>query len=90
MTECTCHVQFARRGVYGLPARIKRLLLSDRSCIIRISAILSNTIDAQHSKSVKLQVSSPEDTHNFYAAPDAPGAHQVKQKYISTGVFKDF
>ncbi|KAA6429168.1 MAG: cGMP-dependent kinase, partial [Trebouxia sp. A1-2] len=30
------------------------------------------------------KVSSPEDTHNFYAAPDAPGAHQVKQKYIST------
>ncbi|KAL0050057.1 hypothetical protein WJX82_003639 [Trebouxia sp. C0006] len=36
------------------------------------------------------KVSSPEDTNNFYAAPDAPGAHQVKQKYISTGVFKDF
>ncbi|KAL0041624.1 hypothetical protein WJX79_009879 [Trebouxia sp. C0005] len=36
------------------------------------------------------KVSSPEDTHNFYAAPDAPGAHQVKQKYISTGVFRDF
>ena len=37
-----------------------------------------------------LQISSPEDTHNFYAAPDAPGAHQVKHKYVSTGVFKDF
>ncbi|KAL0042257.1 hypothetical protein WJX77_007366 [Trebouxia sp. C0004] len=36
------------------------------------------------------KVSSPEDTHNFFAAPDAPGAHQVKQKYTSTGVFKDF
>ena len=57
---------------------------------LRISAVLSSAIDAQHGKSVKLQVSSPEDTHNFHAAPDAPGAHQVKQKYISTGVFKDF
>ena len=37
-----------------------------------------------------LQVSSPEDTHNFYAAADAPGAHVSKHKYISTGVFKDF
>lgn len=74
--------------MHGLPSRIKCLLLSDKWCVIRISAILSN--NAQHSKSVKLQVSSPEDTHNFYAAPDAPGAHQVKQKYISTGVFKDF
>lgn len=59
-------------------------------CVICISAYQSNTIGAKHSKNVKLQVSSPEDTHNFYAAPDAPGAHQVKQKYISTGVFKDF
>ncbi|KAL3161002.1 cGMP-dependent protein kinase [Trebouxia sp. C0009 RCD-2024] len=36
------------------------------------------------------KVSSPEDTHNFYAAVDAPGAHQSKHKYVSTGVFKDF
>ncbi len=74
----------------GLPFRTKPLSTSDKWCAVGISAILSNTIGAHHSTSVKLQVSSPEDTHNFYAAPDAPGAHQVKQKYISTGVFKDF
>lgn len=38
---------------------------------------------------VLLQVSSPEDTHNFHAAPDAPVFSQ-KTKYVSTGVFKDF
>lgn len=27
MNECTSHVQFARRCVYGLPSRIKRLLI---------------------------------------------------------------